>query len=183
MKIILTGGGTAGHINPALSIAKSVMEKAPNSSILFIGKVHGMEENLVKKAGFDIKFIDIAGFNRKKIWKNLSLIRKIISAVRDSKKIIKNFAPDAVIGTGGYVCGPVLYAAKKMKIPTIIHESNAIPGVTTKITSKFATATCLGFEEAKKKAKICEKYRNNRKSGAPRTFQNWQIRSAKKVKA
>lgn len=154
MKIILAGGGTAGHINPALAIASYIKEKEPDTEILFIGNRDGMEQTLVKKAGFDIKSIVISGFKRNfkpaSIVHNIKTVSRAFTASSKAKKIIKDFAPDICIGTGGYVSGPVIRSAAKLNIPTIIHEQNAFPGVTTKMLSKKVNKVMLAIEDAKK---------------------------------
>ena len=154
MRIILAGGGTAGHINPALAIAAYVKEHNPESEILYVGAKGKMEEELVKKAGFDFKGIDISGFSRSKsldgLKKNFSTVKKLIASCISSRKIIKDFKPDLCIGTGGYVSGPVLWEATSLKVPVIIHEQNALPGKTTKMLSKKAARVMLALEESKK---------------------------------
>lgn len=154
MRVILTGGGTAGHINPALAIAGYLKDKEPNTEILYVGKKSGMEEDLVKKAGFDFKGINITGFSRLKnlegFKKNILTIKFLLESISKSKEIIKEFKPDICIGTGGYVSGPVLWAASNLKIPIIIHEQNAFPGITTKLLAKKADRVMLAFEAAKK---------------------------------
>lgn len=149
MRLLLTGGGTAGHINPAVAVANIVSEKE-KSEILFIGTNEGMEKDLVPKNGYNIKFIKIHGFARKITPKNLKVCAELIKAVSNSKKIIKEFKPDVVLGTGGYVTGPVLYAAAKLKIPTLVHESNAYPGVTVRLLSNKVDIVALAMEAAKK---------------------------------
>ncbi|MDQ5983421.1 MAG: UDP-N-acetylglucosamine--N-acetylmuramyl-(pentapeptide) pyrophosphoryl-undecaprenol N-acetylglucosamine transferase [Eubacteriales bacterium SKADARSKE-1] len=154
MRIILAGGGTAGHINPALAIAQYIKDHDPEAKILYVGAKGKMEEGLVKKAGFDFKGIGISGFSRAKslegFKKNLSTIKKLMYSCIDSKKIIKDFKPDLCIGTGGYVSGPVLWEAIRLKVPIIIHEQNAFPGKTTKMLSKKARKVMLAVEESKK---------------------------------
>ena len=154
MRIVLAGGGTAGHINPALAIAAYIKEKEPQTEILFIGNRDGMEQTLVKKAGFDIKSIIISGFKRnlkpQAIVHNVKTVTRAFTATAKAKKIIADFKPDICIGTGGYVSGPVIRAACKLKIPTIIHEQNAFPGVTTKMLSKKVNRVMLAIEDAKK---------------------------------
>lgn len=154
MKILLAGGGTAGHINPALAIAGYACEQDNNTDILYVGAKGGMEEKLVRKAGYNIKTIEISGFQRKiniqAIKRNLKTIKNLASSVRDSKKIIKEFNPDICIGTGGYVSGPVIKAAQKLRVPTLIHEQNAFPGVTNKMLAKKANVVMLAIEDAKK---------------------------------
>lgn len=154
MKILLAGGGTAGHINPALAIAGYIKEKEPDTEILFIGNRDGMEQTLVKKAGFNIESIVISGFKRnfkpKSIVHNIKTVSRVFTSSAKAKKIIAKFAPDICIGTGGYVSGPVVRTAIKMGIPAIIHEQNAFPGVTTKMLSKKVNKVMLAVEDAKK---------------------------------
>ncbi|MBR2916833.1 MAG: glycosyltransferase, partial [Clostridia bacterium] len=127
MRILLTGGGTAGHINPAIAIANYIKEKEPGSEILFIGTKDGMEKTLVPKSGYNIEFIKVHGFERSLSLANIKNVFEAFFGIVKSKKIIKKFKPDIAIGTGGYVTGPVLMGAAELKIPTIVHESNAYP--------------------------------------------------------
>ena len=154
MRLIFAGGGTAGHINPALAIAGYVKEKQPDAEILYIGNKGGMEERLVPQAGFEFKSVIVQGFRRKLtpkgIAENIVTIKKAISAENDAKAIIKEFKPDICVGTGGYVSGPVLNAAAKLGIPTLIHEQNAYPGITNKMLAKKATRVMLAMPAAKK---------------------------------
>ena len=154
MRILFAGGGTAGHINPALAIAGYVKERQPDAEILYVGKTGGMEERLVPQAGFEFKGISVQGFSRKISPKglkdNIITVKKAITAGKDSKKIISEFKPDICVGTGGYVSGPVLRAAAKMGIPTIIHEQNAFPGVTNKMLAKHADRVMLAMPAARK---------------------------------
>ncbi len=147
MKILISGGGTGGHINPGLAIAKYFKEMKPGCEILFVGTKRGLEGELVPKAGFDIKFIEVAGFKRKLCADTFLTVKKMFKGYSQSLKIIKDFNPDAVIGTGGYVCGPVLYAASRLKKKTFVHEQNVIPGVTVKILSKFVDTVFTSFKE------------------------------------
>lgn len=154
MRVLLAGGGTAGHINPALAIAKTIKEKSPDAEILFVGNKTGLEQRLVKNAGFDIKSISISGFKRSlspsAMVHNVKTAFRAVSASSASSKIIKEFKPDICIGTGGYVSGPVMRAAQKLKIPVIVHEQNAFPGVTTKMLSKKAEYVMLAVDAARK---------------------------------
>lgn len=154
MRVLLAGGGTAGHINPALAIAKTIKEKEPKAEILFVGNKTGLEQRLVKNAGFDIKSISISGFKRSlspsALVHNVKTAFRAVSASSASSKIIKEFKPDICIGTGGYVSGPVMRAAQKLNIPVIVHEQNAYPGVTTKMLSKKAEYVMLAVDEARK---------------------------------
>ena len=142
MRIILAAGGTAGHINPALAIADKIRELFPESVILFVGAEGGMEERLVKKAGYDFRAFKMYGLQRKlsftNIKRNIKAAYRFLTAKSQAKKLLEEFRPDVVVGTGGYACAPVLISASKMGIKTAIHESNSLPGVTTNIVSKHA---------------------------------------------
>lgn len=154
MKILLAGGGTAGHINPALAIAGYIREKRPDTEFLFIGNKDGMEQRLVPQAGFEIKSIVISGFKRsfspKNMLENVKTVKRTFSSSVAAKKIIAEFKPDICIGTGGYVSGPVIRTAAKMGIPCIIHEQNAFPGVTNKMLAKSVKKVMLAVPDAKK---------------------------------
>ena len=147
MRAIITGGGTAGHINPALAIAACIKKYEKDSEILFIGTERGLEKTLVPKAGYEIKYIEVQGIARSLSPENIRTIKKAIKSYKESRKIIKGFKPDIVIGTGGYVCGPVLLAATKFKIPTIIHEQNIPPGLVVKMLRKRVDITAISFSE------------------------------------
>lgn len=154
MRIIFAGGGTAGHINPALAVAGYVREQQPDAQILYVGAVGGMEERLVKQAGLEFRGIKISGFSRKLtllgLKKNVTTLKRIITASIESRKIIEEFKPDICVGTGGYVSGPVLRKAAQMGIPVIIHEQNAFPGITTKMLAHKAEYVMLAVEQAEK---------------------------------
>ena len=150
MKIILSGGGTAGHINPALSIAQIIRAKNPDADILFIGNQGSLKHKLVTAAGFEIKFIKVSGIKRSLSLDNFKTAINFVRSVSDCKKIIKDFGADCVIGTGGYVSGPAVYAAQLMGVPTCIHEQNAFPGVTSKFLAKKADIAFLSFEGSEK---------------------------------
>lgn len=154
MKILLAGGGTAGHINPALAIAGYFKQRDKKCEILFAGTPNGMEVELVKKAGFDIVPIKVAGFKRglsaKDTVHNLKSLYYLFTSNSTAKKIIKDFNPDLVIGTGGYVSGPIVLTASKMGYKTAIHEQNAFPGVTNKLLAKRVDRVFLAVKEAKK---------------------------------
>ncbi len=149
MKIVISGGGTAGHINPAIAIAKR-MKKEYDAEILFIGREKGMEKDLVTKEGFCIKFIEVEGLIRKLTLKNVKVLIKYLVAIKKAKKIIKDFAPDVVVGTGGYVCAPVMTAANKLKIPTLVHEQNVFPGMTVKMAASFVDCVATSFSDMEK---------------------------------
>ena len=150
MKILFAGGGTAGHINPALAIANRVRELYSDTEVHFVGTKEGLEAGLIPHSGFPIDFIKVHGFERKLSFGTLKTAAELPAAVAASKKIIKKFKPDVVVGTGGYVCGPVLYAAARLKIPTLVHESNAFPGITTKILSRYVDEVAIGIDDGRK---------------------------------
>lgn len=149
MNIILSGGGTAGHINPAIAIAKYILSIEPDSKILFIGTKKGLENKLIPKEGFSIKYINVEGFSTESKIKNLCPGMKFATAILKCSAIISAFKPDAVIGTGGYVCAPVVFAANLMNIPTLIHEQNVFPGSAIRFLSKRSTVTAISFDESK----------------------------------
>ena len=149
MRVLLAGGGTAGHINPAVSIADTIKKKEPDSKFLFVGTKNGMESKLVPKSGYDIEFIQVSGFKRKLTPKNIMAVLKAFRAVGRCKSIIKKFKPDVVIGTGGYVSGPLLLAATKLKVPALIHEQNVFAGLTSKMLSDKVDTVCISFEESR----------------------------------
>lgn len=154
MKVLFTGGGTAGHINPALAAAGYLKEKEPDTEILYVGNLGGMEERLVAKAGYPMKTVTISGFQRKLTPKNMvrnaQTVVRMFTASAQAKKIIRDFAPDVCVGTGGYVCGPVIREATKLGIPCVVHESNAYPGVTIKMLAKHVKTVMLAVPDAKK---------------------------------
>ena len=153
MRVLLTGGGTAGHINPALAMAGYLCEKEPDTQILYVGNKGGMEERLVAAAGYDFKPIRISGFQRKltleNIKRNVQTVFRVITASVEAKKIIKEFKPDICIGTGGYVCGPVIRAAQKLGVKTAVHEANAYPGMAIKMLAPKCDSVMLAVEDAK----------------------------------
>ena len=154
MKVLLAGGGTGGHINPALAIAGIIREHMPDAEFLFAGTPNHMEATLVPKAGYKMAPIKVEGFQRKltleNIGRNVKAVHYLAHSGRRSKQIIREFEPDIAIGTGGYVAGPVIRMAAKLGIPTAIHEQNAYPGVTNKLLSKEVTHVMLTVEEALK---------------------------------
>ena len=154
MKVLLAGGGTAGHINPALAIAGYIKEQEPDAEFLFIGNRDGMEQRLVSEAGFPIKSVVISGFKRslppKSTIHNIKTVSRSFTSRAMAKKIIREFDPDICIGTGGYVSGPVILAACNLGYPAVIHEQNAYPGVTNKMLAKKVSRVMLANEDAKK---------------------------------
>ena len=152
MNLIFTCGGTAGHINPAIAVANMMKQRHPDCNILFIGATGKMEEKLVPQAGYELKSLPASGLSRKLNWNGLKqnayAAKCVLGAVGQCKKIFKEFKPDVVIGTGGYASFPALYAAQSMGIPTCVHESNAVPGVTTKLAANKASRVLVAFEES-----------------------------------
>ena len=152
MNLVFTCGGTAGHINPAIAIAGEMRRRHPDCKVLFIGAEGHMEEKLVPQAGFELKTLPGSGLSRKKnlagLKQNVHAVNCVFRAVRACKEIFKEFRPDVIIGTGGYASFPALYAGSKMGIPTCVHESNAVPGVTTKMIAKHASRVLVAFEES-----------------------------------
>lgn len=145
MKAIVVAGGTGGHIYPAVAIINKITESEPNSEILYIGTTDRMEKDIIPKLGIKFIGIEMSGLNRKNIFSNFSVLNKYRKAIKKAKEIIKEFDPDIVIGVGGYITAPVLYAAHKLKYKTIIHEQNSIPGVSNKFLSKFADKICVSL--------------------------------------
>lgn len=151
MKVIIAAAQTGGHINPGIAIANKIKEKNKNSDIIFIGTPNGIENDLVPRAGYSLKTIDAYGLDRKISIKNFKNMIKTFKAYKVAKKFLKEFDPDIVIGTGGFICGPVLYSAIKLNMPTIIHESNSYPGIATKLLSSKVSEVLIAFDDTKKK--------------------------------
>lgn len=149
MKIVISGGGTGGHIYPALALIREITKKTSDAQFLYIGTKNGLESKIVPREKIPFKAIHITGFKRRLSFENVKTIIRFLKGVADSKKLLKQFKPDIVIGTGGYVCGPVVYAAAKLKIPTIIHEQNSVPGLTNKFLSRYVDKVAICFEDAK----------------------------------
>lgn len=157
MKVIISAAGTGGHINPGIAIANKIMKEEPNSKIMFIGTSRGLEKDLVPRAGYELKTLEAYGL-KKQI--NITNIKNMISTLKSTKKAkeyIMEFKPDIVIGTGGYICGPVFSAATKLGIPTILHESNAFPGRAVKMFAKKVDEVLVGFEAAKERLQEARK--------------------------
>ncbi|MGI9526268.1 MAG: undecaprenyldiphospho-muramoylpentapeptide beta-N-acetylglucosaminyltransferase [Weeksellaceae bacterium] len=145
-KFILSGGGTGGHIYPAIAIANELKARFPHAQFLFVGAQDKMEMQKVPKAGYDIIGLNIAGFQRNNLFKNISLPIKVISSLNKAKNIIKDFKPDMVIGTGGYASGPTMWVAAKKGIPVLIQEQNSFPGITNKLLKNKAFAICTAYD-------------------------------------
>jgi UDP-N-acetylglucosamine--N-acetylmuramyl-(pentapeptide) pyrophosphoryl-undecaprenol N-acetylglucosamine transferase len=150
MRIIVSGGGTGGHIYPAITIIRAIESLVGSCEILYVGTKQGLEADIIPKEGLAFKAIEVSGFARRLTFKNVATLFKSLKSVWDSKSIVDEFKPDVVIGTGGYVCGPILLAASLKGIPTIIQEQNVIPGITNKILARFVRKIALGYEEAGK---------------------------------
>lgn len=146
LRVIISGGGTGGHIFPAISIANALKEKHPECKILFVGAEGRMEMKKVPAAGYEIKALPICGFDRKNLLKNITVIYKILKSKRIARKIIKDFKPMAAVGVGGYASGPTLNVAEEMGIPTLLQEQNSYAGVTNKLLAKRADKICVAYE-------------------------------------
>ncbi len=146
LKFIFSGGGTGGHIFPAIAIANAVKEIRPDAEILFIGAEGRMEMEKVPAAGYRIEGLWISGFQRKQLWKNISLPFKMISSLTKARRLVKDFKPNVVIGTGGFASGPTLRAAAGMGVPTLIQEQNSFPGITNKMLAGKAKKICVAFK-------------------------------------
>lgn len=153
MRVLFTCGGTAGHINPAIGVAGRICELFPDAEILFVGAEGHMETELVPHEGYRLETVRIEGFQRslkpRMIVRNLHTVSILAASVRRARRILKEFQPDVAVGTGGYVCFPVLKAAADMGIPTAVHESNAVPGLTTRMLEKKVDRILIGLEESR----------------------------------
>lgn len=145
MRVIVAAGGTGGHIYPALAIIDRIKQQDKNSEILYVGTTDRMEKDIVPARGIPFVGVSIEGLNRKNIFSNFSVLCKFFKAIQKSREIIKEFKPDIVIGVGGYITAPVLYAAHKMHIKTMIHEQNSIPGLSNKFLSRFVDTICVSL--------------------------------------
>ena len=145
MKVIIAAAGTAGHINPGIAIANKIKEEEKDSKIMFIGTQRGLENDLVPRAGYELKTIEAYGLSKQISISNLKKMYSTLKATGKARKIIQEFKPDIIVGAGGYICGPVVWAAKKEKIPVILHESNAFPGKATKMLSKKVDTVLISF--------------------------------------
>lgn len=161
MNVIFTCGGTGGHINPAIALANTLKERDPNVNILFVGCVGEMEEQLVPKAGYAIKCLPGSRFfrqlNLKNIKRNVQGVGRIIAALNGARKIIKDFKPDVIVGTGGYASFPALFMGSRMGIPTCVHEANAVPGLATRLAAGSADRILVNFAESGKAYKQQDK--------------------------
>ncbi len=145
-RVIVSGGGTGGHIFPAISIANAIRQQRPDAKILFVGAEGRMEMQRVPDAGYEIIGLPVAGFDRKRLWRNVGVIIKLLRSQWKARKIIKQFKPQVAVGVGGYASGPTLKTAAMMKIPTLIQEQNSYAGVTNKLLAKNAHKICVAYE-------------------------------------
>lgn len=161
MKIVFTCGGTAGHVNPALALAGLIKERKPDSEILFVGARRGIEKQLIESAGWPFRTVEISSFHRsltpKELRHNLISLRNLLRSPGEAKALLKEFPADLVVGTGGYASYPMIRAASSLGIPAAVHESNAIPGLTTRLLEKHADLIMVGFEECRKNYRHPEK--------------------------
>lgn len=148
MKVIIAAAGTAGHINPGIAIANKIKKEQKDSKIIFIGTTRGLENDLVPRAGYELKTIEAYGLSKKISIENIRKMHKTLKGYEEAKKIIKDFKPDIVIGTGGYICGSTISAASNLKIPTLLHESNAFPGKAVKFLARKTDTILVSFEDA-----------------------------------
>ena len=160
-RVIFTCGGTAGHVNPAIALAQLMREKDPETEFLFVGAERGLEKDLIPKAGYEFRTVHISSFHRSlklaEIKHNLVSLYNMVRSPAEARAILKEFRPDAVIGTGGYASYPTVKAAAKMGIPTAVHESNAVPGLTTELLEPYAGRIMVGFESCRQHYKHPEK--------------------------
>ena len=180
MKVIIAAAGTAGHINPGLAIANKIKEEEKDSKIIFIGTNRGLENDLVPRAGYELKTIDAYGLSKKISIENIKKMCTTLRATSKARKIIKEFKPDIIVGAGGYICGPVVWAAKKENIPVVLHESNAFPGKAVKYLAKKADTVLISFEEARERIPNAK---NIVFTGTPVKIkkQNYSIEEKKKI--
>ena len=145
MRVLFTGGGTGGHVYPALAIANEIKKREPQSEIAFVGTSRGIENKLVPKAGYPLYHIEIQGLRRSFSLENFKTLYLTITSVQKAKKLIHSFSPDVVIGTGGYVCFPLIRAAAALGVPTVLHESNARPGMAVRMLEEKTDLLFLNF--------------------------------------
>lgn len=149
MRLLVSGGGTGGHIYPALALIERLKQVEPDTEVLYVGTTRGLENKIVPAAGLRLKTLHTQGFKRSLSLENFKTVYLFLKSVHDAKKIIRDFKPDVVLGTGGYVSGAVLYAAAKMHIPTVIHEQNSVVGITNKFLSRYVDEIAIAFEAAR----------------------------------
>lgn len=180
MKVIIAAAGTAGHINPGLAIANKIKQEEPDSKIIFIGTTRGLENDLVPRAGYELKTIQAYGLSKKISIDSIKNLIKTNKGFAEAKKIIKEFKPDVVIGTGGYICGATIFTASRLRIPTLLHESNAFPGKAVQFLARRVDTILVSFEDAKSRIKWAK---NVVYTGTPVKIkkQNYDINKKKKI--
>ena len=179
MKAIIAAAGTGGHINPGIAIANKIKEKEKNSEVIFIGTDRGLENDLVPRAGYELKRIDAHGIERKLNIQNFKNLYATFKSIGEAKEILTRFKPDVVIGMGGYICVPVVIAAKKLNIPVVLHESNAFPGIAVRLFRNKADKILVGFEDAKKRL---ENKENVVVTGNPIRIKKLELKKEEKAK-
>lgn len=179
MKVIIACAGTGGHINPGIAIANKIKKEDKTSEIIFIGTNRGLENDLVPRAGYELKTVEAYGLSKKISLKTISNNIKTLKSIKKSKEIINKFKPDIVIGTGGYICGPVILAASKLEVPTLLHESNAFPGKAVKMLAKKVDTILVSFNEAKPRIKNAK---NIVLTGTPTKIKKMNITKEQKEK-
>lgn len=157
MRVIIAAAGTAGHINPGIAIANKIKQEEKDSEIIFLGTTRGLENDLVPKAGYELKTIDAYGLSKEISIANLKKIIKTFKGVGEAKKIVKEFKPDIVIGTGGYICGAAVLSANKYNVPIVLHESNAFPGRAVKMSAKKVDKILISFKDAESRIENAKK--------------------------
>ena len=145
MKVLISGGGTGGHIFPALSIAAAIERRHPDAEILFVGAEGRMEMERVPAAGYRIVGLPVSGFDRKRLWRNFKVLFRLWKSIRRARKLVADFKPDIAVGVGGYASGPTLKAAQRAGVPTLLQEQNSYPGVTNKLLAPRAAAICVAY--------------------------------------
>lgn len=145
-RILISGGGTGGHIFPAISIANAIRRREPRAEILFVGACGRMEMERVPAAGYKIEGLPVAGFDRRRLWRNVPVVVKLVRSLLRARRIVRDFRPDIAIGVGGYASGPILKEAQRQGVPTLIQEQNSYPGVTNKLLAPKARAICVAYD-------------------------------------
>jgi len=179
MRVLIAAAGTGGHINPGLAIANKIKEKEKKSEIVFLGTVRGLENDLVPRAGYNLKTVEAYGYGRSLTFENIKNVLKNFKGISQTKKIIKEFKPDIIIGTGGYISAVACMAAKKYRVPVVLHESNAFPGASVKMFARKVKCILVGFEDAKKRL---NKSKNVIVTGTPTKIKNTEIDKQTKAK-
>ena len=147
MRLLLAGGGTGGHLFPAVALAEKLMAEEPGAEVLFVGTERGIEARVLPELGLPLKTVDIKGFSGKGVIAKLEVMMKMIKSVKQGKSILGQFNPDVVVGVGGYASAPMIVAAKMQGVPVVLHEQNAIPGLTNRLMGRWADKVCVSFDQ------------------------------------